>query len=94
VLRILAVGPPNHEGAHTARFRLVGQVSGRWVDELRRVCMDALEAGLAVDVDMTDVSFVDPDGLRLFREFRGPRLRLINCALFVAEQLKAVEQDV
>jgi hypothetical protein len=49
---------------------------------------------LAVDVDMTDVSFVDSEELRLFGEFRGCRLRLITCALLVAEQLKALQQDV
>jgi hypothetical protein len=84
----------DQNGATATGFRLVGRVSGRWVDELRRVCMDALDAGLMVDVDMTDVSFVDGEGLRLFREFRGRRVRLINCALFVAEQLKTLEQDV
>jgi hypothetical protein len=94
VLRILPVGPADQNGSAVMRVRLVGRVSGRWVDELRRVCMDALDAGLMVDVDMRDVSFVDGEGLRLFREFRGRRLRLNNCALFVAEQLKALEQDV
>jgi hypothetical protein len=94
VLRIFPIGLVDHDGSTATGLRLVGRVSGRWVDELRQVCTDALDAGLMVDVDMTDVSFVDGEGLRLFREFKGRRLRLINCALFVAEQLKALEQDV
>jgi hypothetical protein len=47
-----------------------------------------------VEIEMTDVSFVDDAGIRLIRGLSGDRVSLVNCALFVAEQLKAVEQDV
>jgi len=94
VLRILSIGVVGQNGSSGLRIRLVGQVSGRWVDELRRVCAEALDSDGTLVLDMQDVSFVDSEGLRLFRSLRGGRVQLLNCALFVAEQLKALEQGV
>ncbi len=94
MLRIVHVDARQPNGSTVLPIRLVGQVRGQWVDELQRLCAEALAAGRVLDIDMAEVSFVDERGLRLFRELRGPRVRLTNCALFVAEQLKAIEQDV
>jgi anti-anti-sigma regulatory factor len=94
VLRILSSGVVSQNASSGPRIRLVGQVSGRWVDELRRVCAEALDSDGMLVLDMQDVSFVDAEGLGLFRSLRGRRVQLLNCALFVAEQLKALEQDV
>jgi hypothetical protein len=43
---------------------------------------------------MAEVSFVDGEGLALFQELVGARVALVDCALFVAEQLKTLELDV
>jgi anti-anti-sigma factor len=94
VLRIHSLGVVSHNGSSGLRIRLVGQVAGRWVDELQRVCAEALDSGGTLVLDMQDVSFVDSDGLRVFRSLRGRRVQFLNCALFVAEQLKALEQGV
>jgi len=83
-----------HSASDATRVRLVGQVSGRWVDELERVCAEALTQGPRLEIDMAEVSFVDTSGLSLFRRLQGPRVLLVNCALFVAEQLKTLGQDV
>ena len=93
MLRIQPIASVN-AASDATRVLLVGQVSGRWVEELGRVCADVLNQGRALEIDMAEVSFVDGNGLTLFRRLQGPRVALVNCALFVAEQLKTLAQDV
>jgi len=72
-------------------LRLSGQVKGRWVSELSRACGDAAEGGTRpVSLDLSEVSFIDLDGVALLRELRARRVRLTNCSIFAAEQLKEV----
>ena len=75
-------------------MRLAGQITGQWVEELRRACDEMLrrnghdEHGLALD--LTEISFIDADGVALFRELNARRVHLTNCSLFAAEQLRGV----
>jgi hypothetical protein len=41
-------------------------------------------------LDLADVSFVDADGVALFRELTARRVVLTNASLLVMEQLKEV----
>jgi anti-anti-sigma regulatory factor len=93
MLRILSI-PDTTETASHARIQLVGQVHGEWVPELRRLVTRILLQADRLDIDMAEVSFVDADGLKLIQELAGSRVALVNCALFVAEQLKTLELDV
>ena len=70
-------------------LRLEGRVIGPWVDELRRSCEPFLATGATLTLDLSDVSFVDRDGVELFRRLRTHHVALSNCSPFVAEQLKA-----
>ena len=69
-------------------LRLEGRVIGPWVDEVSLVCGPLLRQRLTVTLDLSAVSFVDGDGLALFRELRARRVVLTNCSPLVAEQLK------
>jgi len=69
-------------------LKLEGQVSGRWVAELRRAYDDRPAAG-AMTIDLRDVTFIDRAGIAFFDEIY-PDVTLINCSLFAAEQLKPV----
>jgi anti-anti-sigma regulatory factor len=75
-------------------FRIEGQVSGPWIEELRRVCNETLggngHGSQRLVLDLADVSFVDADGVALFRELAARRVILTNASLFVTEQLKEV----
>jgi anti-anti-sigma regulatory factor len=93
MLRIFHRDATPESSGGVARVRLAGQVRAQWVHELRRLCDQLLDAGRALEIDMSDVSFVDTDGARLLHELSGRGARLVNCALFVSEQLKTVEQD-
>jgi anti-anti-sigma regulatory factor len=74
-----------------AVLRLEGQVVGRWVEELRRVCDETMGAnGHLLVLDLADVLFIDVDGIALFRELAARHVSLTNSSLFVTEQLKEV----
>jgi anti-anti-sigma regulatory factor len=75
-------------------LQLEGQVRGQWVEELRRACDEALgddpRSGIRLVLDLADVSFIDPEGLALFRALNTRRVVLTNCSPFAEEQLKEV----
>jgi anti-anti-sigma regulatory factor len=75
-------------------LRLEGQITGPWVEELRRVTFDALgtngNGGSRLTLDLAGVSFVGADGIALFRDLATRRVHFTNCSIFVAEQLKGV----
>lgn len=77
-----------------ALLRLEGQVTGPWVEELRRVCNQTIShnghGAHPLVLDLTDVFFIDADGVALFRELVARQVSLTNCSLFVAEQLREV----
>jgi ABC-type transporter Mla MlaB component len=76
-----------------ATLRLAGGVIGPWVGELRRSCEEALASGAALTLDLVDVSFVDADGVALFRELTRRRVVLRNCSAFVTERLKESDDE-
>jgi ABC-type transporter Mla MlaB component len=71
-------------------LHLSGQITGRWVGELGRACGEASEAGTLVALDLSEVSFIDLDGVALLRELRARSVAFTNCSLFALEQLKEV----
>ena len=78
-------------------FKVEGQVIGQWVDELRRVCEDALarngSTGHRLVLDLDGLSFLDAAGIALFRELAVRHVTFTNCSVFIAEQLKEVSND-
>jgi anti-anti-sigma regulatory factor len=84
VLKISRVESP--DAAIT--IRLEGQVSGPWVEELRSSCEQLLATGSGLILDLTEVSFIDTDGVALCRSLRERNVPFLHCSPFVAEQLK------
>ena len=89
MLRISQTVTPDKQ---TVLLRLEGQVSGQWVEELRRACSEHPDNGhrSQLALDLAEVSFIDAAGVALFRELTSRRVRLTNCSPFAAEQLKGV----
>jgi anti-anti-sigma regulatory factor len=76
----------------TVVLKLEGQVREQWVIELRRLSSELLlKSGTRLVLDLALVSFIDADGLELFRELSSQRVDVTNCSLFAAQQLKAIE---
>lgn len=71
-------------------LQLEGRVSGPWVEELRRLCVEALHDGSRLILDLTGVSFVDGEGIVFLQGLPRQRVTLTNCSPFVTELLKGV----
>ena len=91
---MLRISPATTEHESKRCLRLEGQVIGPWVEELRRVCAETLGnnglGGNYLVLDLAGVSFLDADGIALFRELAGRRVSFTNSSPFIAEQLKGV----
>lgn len=88
----ISQGPAENQ-AGAIFLRLEGQVTGPWVEELRRVCTESLgNNGHTRDlvIDLAGVSFLDVDGIALFHELAARRVLFTNGSSFVAEQLRGV----
>jgi anti-anti-sigma factor len=74
------------------KVKIEGRIAGHSVDELRNVCEELLaaqgESQLILDVG--EVSFVDLEGIELFRQLRTRDVVLANRSPFLAELLKEV----
>jgi anti-anti-sigma regulatory factor len=66
-------------------IRATGKLSGPWVAELQR-SIASRDRG-SVLVDLTDVSFVDRDGLEYLRSLAQERRISLRCSAFVTAQL-------
>jgi len=68
-------------------LRVEGEVKGRWVAELGRACEESLSRNLRLNLDLSGVSFIDLDGISLFRGLTDRQVVLSNLGPFIAEQL-------
>ena len=74
-----------------AVLTLEGQITGRWVDELRRAYDAHHRVARPLTIDLRDVTFIDQAGVGFFDEVYI-HVTLVNCSLFAAEQLKPVTE--
>jgi ABC-type transporter Mla MlaB component len=73
--------------SQTITLRVEGEVKGRWVEELRRVCEEFLFRRTHLILDLAGMSLIDVDGIALFRALTDRHVVLTNPSLFIAEQL-------
>ena len=81
-----------NESTEAITLQLEGKLIGRWVDELNRLSLDALERGQSVSLDMQRVWFVDARGATLLRELAGRQVTQFNFSQFVSQQVKEMGQ--
>ena len=74
---------------HSVTLKLEGRVVGEWVCELRQVCERLLNEGLALKLDLADVTFADASGVAALSSFKSRGVTFSNCSPFVEEQLKS-----
>lgn len=75
-------------GSDSATFLIEGRVVGPWVVELRTFCEQFLGRGYRLTLDLGDVSFADREGVAALRDLMTRQATLVNCPLFLVEQLK------
>lgn len=75
-------------------LRLEGQITGPWVDELRRICAESVpnngNNARQLVLDLAGVSFLDASGIVLLRQLVTGHVSITNYSVFIAEQLKEV----
>ena len=69
-------------------LQLDGRVTGQWVELLRDSAESVLDEGLTLNVDLTNISFIDCEGIAVIRNLIARGAHHLNAPLFVAEQLK------
>jgi hypothetical protein len=88
VLRITA----ERENGDRTSLKLEGRVVGPWVAELSRRC-EAAGASGRFELEMSGVSFLDPDAVRLLRGLIEQGIDLRRCSAFVREQLRGGQDE-
>ena len=83
MMRISVVQSSNQ----TVTLRVEGEVKGRWVAELDRACEETLSRDIRLNLDLAGVSFIDIDGINLFRVLMDRQVVFTNPCPFIAEQL-------
>jgi hypothetical protein len=74
-------------------LKLEGRVIGPWVAEVRRVSEKILVSGAMLTLDLSEVTFIDREGVELFRSLRDRQAMFLNSSVFVAEQLRSWEKQ-
>jgi ABC-type transporter Mla MlaB component len=84
MLRISECNATNEE----TTLRLEGRIIGRLVIEVENACEAVFARGCKLILDLSDLSFIDRNGLTLFRDLLNRQVTLVNCSPFLLEQLK------
>lgn len=69
-------------------LQLDGRVAGQWVELLRDSAESVLDQGLTLNVDLTNISFIDCAGIAVIKNLIERGAHHQNPPLFVAEQIK------
>ncbi len=69
-------------------LKLEGKVIGPWVEEVRRISEKIFTSGRTLTFDLSEVTFVDREGIELFRALRDRQAMFLNSSVFVAELLR------
>ena len=74
------------------QLKLEGRVTGPSVEELRHQCEAALAQNghSRLTLDVADVSYIDDEGIDLFRALGRHNVTVARCSPFLAELLKEV----
>ena len=67
-------------------IKLEGKLLQAWVDEVRRLCVEA-EEGSPPSLDLSGLSFVDRPGAELLQQLLREGVRIHACSPFMAELL-------
>ena len=76
---------------HVVTLRLEGSVAGLWVSEAQEACEKLLAEGRTVNLNLSDVSFIDQDGVKFLANLISKGVKLVDCSLFVEEQLRSAK---
>lgn len=70
--------------------RLEGRLVGPWVREAGQYCDRLLNELSTLELDLTDLCYLDQNGALLLARLRAQGVSFVNSSPFVEEQLKSV----
>jgi ABC-type transporter Mla MlaB component len=76
-----------------ALLKLEGKISGDSVAEMQRICHSVLEGATSLRLDLAEVTFADRGGVKALAELRSRGVEMVNCSVFLTEQLKALRSE-
>ena len=76
-------------GNRNITLRLEGRIVGPWVTELWKACEKIMGEGLRLELDLAEVSFLEPAGVALVSSLRSRGVPLKQCSTFVEAQLES-----
>ena len=74
-------------------LRLDGRLGGQWVALLRDTAEFVLGDGVKLTIDLTNISFIDCEGIALLKSLIKRGVDPVNAPLFVADQIKKCNDD-
>jgi hypothetical protein len=84
VLRISSA----HETGLVVRLNAEGTIGGDWVPLLEAECLCHLDSGRMVELDVTDIGFVDREGAAMVRSLVEKGVRLVGTRAMVEALLR------
>lgn len=75
------------ESADSVTLKVEGRIVLEWVTVLEQECLKWLQAKPEVLLDLSEVTFIEHNGLAMLKRMVSPRLRLINCSTLIHEML-------
>jgi hypothetical protein len=79
----------NESADKSTTLKLEGRVIGPWVEEVKQISEKILASGGTLTFDLSEVCFLDREGIDLFRKLRDRRVMFLSSSVFVAEQLNS-----
>ena len=66
------------EVGQIVRLKVEGRLVGAWVTELNHACAVVLARQKSIDLDLSDVNFIDRQGIALLKRLAGERVHIIK----------------
>lgn len=76
-------------------MKLEGKMIGVWVSELESICLfHRDELNKIVVLDFSGVTFIEEKGLRMLKDLKDERVKIVNCSPFIYSLLdKFISRD-
>lgn len=72
---------------YSVTLKLEGHVAEECLLTIKTACDEILASGCRLELDMSDVSFVERHAVSFFTDLRSGRVALVNCSPFLREHI-------
>jgi anti-anti-sigma regulatory factor len=79
------------ESAESVTLKVEGRIVTEWVTVLERESTAWLQEKRAVQLDFSEVRFIDNHGVEMMKRITSEKLRCLNCPPLIEEILKGSE---